>query len=295
MEFDLSILLGQFISGLCRAMILFLMASGLTLVFGVMRVVNFAHGSFYMWGAYMAFSITQAFASTPASFWIALIAAPVGVSLVGGLVEYTLLRRIYNKEHLLQILLTYALIFIMGDLTKMFWGVDLRIVQTPPVFSGFFSLSGHSFPVYYFFIIGVGLGVAMLMWFILKMTRLGKLMRAAAEHREMVEMLGYNVRGLFTIVFMIATWLGGLAGVVIAPTVRLSLGMDLEIIIECFLVVIIGGLGNVWGALLAALITGELYAIGILVLEKYAMAFLFALAALIIIVRPSGLLGKPAR
>jgi branched-chain amino acid transport system permease protein len=168
-------------------------------------------------------------------------------------------------------------------------------VQTPPIFSGFFCFLGHSFPVYYFFIIGVGLGVALLMWFILKMTRLGKLMRAAAEHREMVEMLGYNVRALFTIVFMIATWLGGLAGVVIAPTVRLSLGMDLEIIIECFLVVIIGGLGNVWGALLAALITGELYAIGILVLEKYAMAFLFALAALIIIVRPSGLLGKPAR
>ncbi len=295
MEFDLSILLGQFISGLCRAMILFLMASGLTLVFGVMRVVNFAHGSFYMLGAYMAFSITQSFGSTPAGVWVALIVAPVGVSLVGGLIEYALLRRIYSKEHLLQILLTYALIFVIGDLTKMFWGVDLRIVQTPPIFSGFFSLLGHSFPAYYFFIIGVGLGVALLMWFILKMTRLGKLMRAAAEHREMVELLGYNVRGLFTIVFMIATWLGGLAGVVIAPTVRLSLGMDMDIIIECFLVVIIGGLGNVWGALLAALITGELYAMGILALEKYAMAFLFALAALIIIVRPSGLLGKPAR
>lgn len=295
MEFDLSILFGQFISGLCRAMILFLMASGLTLVFGVMRVVNFAHGSFYMLGAYMAFSLTQSLASSPASFWIALIVAPAAVSLVGGLVEYVLLRRIYGKEHLLQILLTYALIFIIGDLTKMFWGVDLRIMQTPPILSGFFSLYGHTFPVYYLFIISVGLIVALLMWFILNMTRLGKLMRAAAERREMLEMLGYNVRGLFTIVFMMATWLGGLAGVVIAPTVRLSLGMDMEIIIECFLVVIIGGLGNVWGALLAALITGELYAMGILVLEKYAMAFLFALAAVIIILRPSGLLGKAAR
>jgi branched-chain amino acid transport system permease protein len=295
MEFDPSILLGQFVSGLCRGMILFLMASGLTLVFGVMRVVNFAHGSFYMLGAYMAFSLTQAFASTPANFWIALIVAPIGVSLVGGLVEYVLLRRIYSKDHLLQILLTYALIFVMGDVTKMFWGVDLRIVQTPRIFAGFVSLFGHTFPAYYFFIIAVGLIVALLLWFVLNMTHLGKLMRAAAEHREMVEMLGYNVRGLFTIVFMMATWLGGLAGVVISPTVRLSLGMDMEIIIECFLVVIIGGLGNVWGALLAAFITGQLYAMGILVLEKYAMAFLFALAAAIIILRPSGLLGKAVR
>ncbi len=177
----------------------------------------------------------------------------------------------------------------------MVWGVDLRIVHTPPILSGFVSLFGHGFPVYYFFIIGVGLIVAVLMWVMLKVTRLGKLMRAAAEHREMVEMLGYDVRALFTIVFMMATWLGGLAGVVISPTVRLSLGMDMEIIIECFLVVIIGGLGSVWGALLAALITGELYALGILVLEKYAMAFLFALAAVIIILRPSGLLGKSVR
>jgi branched-chain amino acid transport system permease protein len=292
MEFDPSLLLGQFVSGLCRAMVLFLMASGLTLVFGVMRVINFAHGSFYMLGAYMAFSLTQAFATTQGSFWIALIVAPVGVCLVGGAVERVLLRRIYSKEHLLQILLTYALIFVLADLTKLVWGVDLRIVHTPPILSGFVSLFGHAFPAYYFFIIGVGLAVAVLMWVMLKVTRLGKLMRAAAEHGEMVEMLGYDVRALFTIVFMMATWLGGLAGVVISPTVRLSLGMDMEIIIECFLVVIIGGLGSVWGALLAALITGELYALGILVLEKYAMAFLFALAAIIIILRPSGLLGK---
>ncbi len=292
MEFDWSVLFAQLISGLCRAMVLFLMASGLTLVFGVMRVINFAHGSFYMLGAYLAYSVTQFFATTPGSFWIALIVAPIGVGLVGGAVEYVLLRRIYGKEHLLQILLTYALIFIFGDVIKMLWGVELRIVNMPPVLAGFVSLAGQEFPIYYFFIIGTGLTVAVGMWLLLKMTTLGKLIRAAAEHRSMVETLGYNVSGLFTIVFMVATWLGGLAGVVIAPTVRLSLSMDMEIIIECFLVVIIGGLGNVWGALLAALITGELYALGILVLEKYAMAFLFGLTALVIILRPSGLLGR---
>jgi branched-subunit amino acid ABC-type transport system permease component len=133
------------------------------------------------------------------------------------------------------------------------------------------------------------------LWLVLKTTKVGKLMRAAAEQGDMVGLLGYNVGALFTLVFMVATGLAGLAGVVIAPTVRLALGMDIQIIIECFLVVLIGGLGNVWGALLAALITGQTYAFGILVLEKYAMAFLFALAALIIIFRPSGLMGKPVQ
>lgn len=295
MDIDLSIIFAQAVSGLCRAMILFLLASGLTLIFGVMRVVNFAHGSFYMLGAYLAFSLTQYFGSTPSRFWLAMIIAPVLVSILGGIVEYVLMRRIYDKDHLLQILLTYALIFVLADLTKMVWGVDLRIVETPPILSGFVTLLGHSFPIYYFFIIGVGITVAVAMWLMLSFSTFGKLMRASAEHREMVAMLGYNVRGIFTAVFMMATWLGGLAGVVIAPTVRLSLGMDMDIIIECFLVVIIGGLGSVWGALLAAIITGEFYAMGILVLEKYAMAFLFVLAAAVILLRPSGLMGTPVR
>lgn len=292
MHVDPTILFVQFVSGLCRAMILFLMASGLTLVFGVMRVINFAHGAFYMLGAYLAFSITQMFSAYPWGFWAALVVVPLIVSLLGGAVEYVLLRRIYNKEHLLQILLTYALIFVFNDVAKMIWGVELRIVSMPPQLRGFVPVLGQTFPVYYFFIIAMGMLVAVAIWVLLKKTRFGKLMRAAAEHREMVDLLGYNVGGLYTVVFMIATWLGGLAGVIIAPTIRLSLGMDMEIIIEAFLVVIIGGLGSIWGALLGALITGQLYALGILVLEKYAMAFLFVLAAAIIIFRPSGLLGK---
>lgn len=295
MDIDFSIIFAQAVSGLCRAMILFLLASGLTLVFGVMRVVNFAHGSFYMVGAYLAYSITHFFASTPERFWIALIIAPCLVGLFGGVIEYSLMRRIYERDHLLQILLTYALIFVLGDLAKMIWGVDLRIVEAPPALSGLVFISGQSFPAYYFFIIAMGVAVAVAMWLLLGYTTFGKLMRAAAEHREMVAMLGYDVRTIFTVVFMMATWLGGLAGVVIAPTVRLSLGMDMEIIIECFLVVIIGGLGSVWGALLAALITGEFYAMGILVLEKYAMAFLFVLAGVVILLRPSGLLGRRVR
>jgi branched-subunit amino acid ABC-type transport system permease component len=295
MEFDPSILLVQFVSGLVRAMILFLMASGLTLVFGVMRVINFAHGSFYMLAGYLAFSLTELLAAVGIGFWIALIVVPAAIAGLGGIIEYVLLRRIYEKEHLLQILLTYALIFIFNDSVRLIWGPDMRIVGMPGILSGSVSVLDQDFPAYYFFIIAVGILVALVMWLVLKKTRLGKLLRAAAERGEMVGILGYNVGALFTIVFIVATGLAGLAGVVIAPTIRLALGMDMLIIIECFLVVIIGGLGNVWGALLAALITGQTYAFGILVLEKYAMAFLFMLAALIIIFRPSGLLGKQVR
>jgi branched-subunit amino acid ABC-type transport system permease component len=291
MTFDPSMLLIQFISGLSRAMVLFLMASGLTIVFGVMRVINFAHGAFYMLGAYLAFTMTSLL--TPSiGFWAALLVAPTVVSLLGAAVEFILLRRIYDKEHLLQILLTYSLIFVFNDAVKLLWGGDMRIVTLPEILKGFVTIFGHRFPVYYFFIIAVGIGVCTLLWLLLNRTRFGMLVRASAEYRDMVGLLGYNVSALFSLVFIMATWLGGLAGAVIAPTVRLSLGMDMEIIIECFIVVIVGGLGNIWGALLGALITGQIYAFGILVLPNFAMAFLFGLAAMIILFRPYGLLGK---
>ena len=291
MDFDLPMLFIQFVSGLSRAMVLFLMASGLTIVFGVMRVINFAHGAFYMLGAYLAFTLTNLLGPS-VGFWAALLLVPTLICLLGAVVELVLLRRIYEKEHLLQILLTYSLIFVFNDAVKLLWGGEMRIVTLPDMLKGFVTFFGHRFPVYYLFIIGVGIAVAVLLWVVLKKSRFGMLIRASAEHRDMVDLLGYNVGALFSMVFIMATWLGGLAGAVIAPTVRLSLGMDMEIIIECFVVVIVGGLGNIWGALLGALIAGQIYAFGILVLPQFAMAFLFALAALIILFRPYGLLGK---
>jgi branched-chain amino acid transport system permease protein len=284
----------QFVSGLSRAMILFLMASGMTIIFGVMRVINFAHGAFYMIGAYMAFTLTSVLTG-PFGFWGALLIAPTIVCAIGGLVEVVLLRRIYEKEHLLQILLTYALIFVINDGIKLSWGGEMKIVTLPEVLTGYVMFSSHPFPIYYFFIIIVGVLVAVLLWLLLNKTRFGKLLRASAEHKDMVGLLGYNVGGLFTLVFIMATWLAGLSGAVIAPTVRLSLGMGMDVIIECFIVVIVGGLGNIWGALLAALIAGQIYAFGILILPNFAMAFLFILAALIIIFRPYGLLGRAAQ
>lgn len=291
MDIDFSMLFIQFVSGLSRAMVLFLMASGLTLVLGVMRVINFAHGTFYMLGAYLAYTLTTLFTGL-LGFWVAILIAPTLVCILGVLVEVILLRRIYEKDHLLQILLTYSLIFVFNDGIKLIWGDEMRMVRLPKVLAGFTTLFGHSFPVYYFFIIAVGALIAFLLWLLLQKSSFGRLIRASAEHKDMVGLLGYNIRAIFTLVFIMATWLGGLSGAVIAPTVRLSLGMDMEIIIECFVVVIVGGLGNIWGALLGAIITGQLHSFGILILPNYAMAFLFALAAAIILFKPYGLLGK---
>lgn len=294
MTFSDSMLFAQFVSGLSRAMILFIMASGLTLVFGVMRVINFAHGSFYMVGAYLAYTVTQMLAG-PIGFWAAFIIVPILICILGGVVEVVLLRRIYEKEHLLQMLLTFGLVFVFSDAVRMVWGVELRMVSLPPYMAGTANLLGHQFPSYHLFILGLGVAIAVSMWLMLNRTNFGKLIRGAAEHREMVELLGYPANRLFTIVFMMATFLVGLAGAAIAPAVRISLGMDTEIIAECFTIAIIGGLGNVWGALLGALVAGMIYSFGILVLPKYAMAFIFILGGIVIVLRPNGILGKTSQ
>ena len=294
MAFTDSIIFAQFVSGLSRAMILFIMASGLTLVFGVMRVINFAHGSFYMVGAYLAYTVTQILAGS-IGFWAAFIIVPILTCILGGAVEVVLLRRIYEKEHLLQMLLTFGLVFVFSDGVRMIWGVELRMISLPSYMAGSVTLLGDQFPAYHLFILGLGVAIALAMWILLNRTNFGKLVRGAAEHREMVGLLGYPANRLFTIVFMMATFLVGLAGAAIAPAVRISLGMDTEVIAECFTVAIIGGLGNVWGALLGALIAGMVYSFGILVLPKYAMAFIFILGGIVIVLRPNGLLGKTSQ
>jgi len=235
--------------------------------------------------------VTQ-FLAGSLGFWAAFIIVPILTCILGGLVEVVLLRRIYEKEHLLQMLLTFGLIFVFSDAVKMIWGVELRMVSLPSYMAGAVSLLGHQFPAYHLFVIGLGGAIAVFMWLMLNMTHFGKLVRGTAEHREMVGLLGYPEDRLFTAVFMIATFLVGLAGAAIAPAVRISLGMDTEIIAECFTIAIIGGLGNVWGALLGALIAGMMYSFGILVLPQYSMAFIFILGGIIIVVKPNGLLGK---
>ncbi len=290
---DPSFLLIQSLSGLTYAMFLFLIASGLSLIFGILRVLNFAHGSFYMLGAYLAYSFVSLFVDTPGQFWWAVIFSSLGVAVLGGVIERLLLSRLYIREQLNQLLFTYALVLIISDLAKIAWGTGQLSVSRPAVLKGAIPLLGQYFPEYNVFVILLGPGIALLFWYILHRTRWGRIIRAAALDREMVGSLGVNVQRLYTVVFIIGSWLAGLGGALVAPIAAIVPGMDMEIIINAFIVVVIGGLGSFWGTLLGALILGQVISFGILVLPRLAMVFIYILMAVVLILRPWGLLGKP--
>jgi len=280
----------QLIVGLSRSMILFLVASGLSLILGVLRVINFAHGSLYMIGAFLAFSIFTMLGSGSNGFWLALVLAPLGVALLGLLLERGLLSHIYHREHLLQALLTFAVMLILADLVKLIWGLEFKSISAPDIFMGSFLVFGLPIPRYNVFLIFVGSLIAVGLWFLMNKTRIGKLSRAAAVDREMVSALGINAGWVFAAVFVIGAWLAGLGGVLIAPTISIIPGMDMSLIIEAFLIVIIGGMGNMWGALLGALVIGVAHSYGVLFWSQFAIVFPYAIAAILLVVRPSGLL-----
>lgn len=283
-------LVTQFLVGLSRSMILFLVASGLTLILGVLRVINFAHGSLYMIGAFLGFSVFSMLGSGSTGFWLALLMAPLGVALLGLLMERGLLRYIYAREHLLQALLTFAVLLILGDLVKLTWGVGWKSISPPDFLTGSFLVFGLPVPRYNMFLIIVGFLVAIGLWLFIDKTRMGKITRAAAADREMVGALGINAGWVFAVVFVIGAWLAGLGGALIAPTITITPGMDIGLIIEAFLIVIIGGMGNIWGALLGALIIGLAHSFGVLFWSQFSIVFPYVIAAIVLIVRPSGLL-----
>ena len=245
----------QLLGGLSMAMVLFLIASGLSLIFGVLGIVNFAHGSMYMMGAFTAYWLVSRFADTPGHFWIALALAPLIVALIGGAVEVVLLRRIYRRPHFHQFLLTFGLILIIADVMRMSFGGEFKSISRPDLLSGSVSVMGRPFPEYNIFLIVVALAVALGMWLLLQRTGLGRTIRAAASDREMTSALGVNVPLLFTIVFALGAGLGGLAGALDAGRgVAISPTMDVQIILLAFIVVVVGGLGSFGGSLLGALI-----------------------------------------
>src|SRR6266545_8029950 len=261
---DLSFIFAQSLSGLTAAMFLFLIASGLSLIFGVLRVLNFAHGSFYMLGAYGAYQFVQWFGTGPGRFWWAVLGAAVGVALMGGLVERLLFRHLYGKEELYQLLFTYALVLILSDAAKLLWGTQQKSVSRPPGLTGSFFLFGTTVPHYNLLIILLGPAIALGFWFVLQRTRVGRFIRAAALDRETLGALGVNVNALYTGVFVLASFLGGLGGALITPMRAIVPGMDTEVIVEAFVVVVIGGLGSFWGTFLGALIYGQVLSFGIL-------------------------------
>jgi branched-chain amino acid transport system permease protein len=289
---DSSFILAQFFSGLTAAMFLFIVASGLSLIFGVLRVLNFAHGSFYMLGAYVAWQITYWLSGVSGSFWLAVLGAALAVGLLGGVIERLLLRHLYGREELYQLLFTYALVLILGDLAKVLWGTQQLTVARPAALAGSLEISGAIVPHYSLFIIVLGPTIAFFCWLLLNRTGTGRMIRAAAYDREMLAALGSDVGRLYTLMFIGGSFLAGLGGALVTPVRSIVPGMDVDIIVEAFIVVVIGGLGSFWGTFLGAIIFGQVLAFGILVLPGFSLFAVFALMAVVLVVRPSGLLGR---
>ncbi|MBV9983223.1 ABC transporter permease [Bradyrhizobium sp.] len=287
----------QFLTGLASAASLFLVASGLSIIFGVTRIVNFAHGAFYMLGAYVAYTLTDRLAGA-LGFWGGIVAAALIVAAAGALVEMILLRRIYHAPELFQLLATFGLTLMVEDIVVLLWGPSDLVGRRAPGFKGAVDVLGQSVPSYDLFLIVFGPVVLGILWFLFRRTRWGVLVRAATQDRDMVASLGVNQKWLFTSVFAVGVFLAALGGALQIPRDAVHHAMDLRIIVEVFVVVVIGGLGSIFGAFVAAVLVSELNAFGILVFPKISIILVFLVMAVVLIVRPWGLFGKkeaPAR
>lgn len=293
---DFSFLVIQGLSGLASASALFVIASGLTIVFGVTRIVNFAHGSLYMLGAYMAVTIVPwllEFDRSPALFFLGVIVSATVVGLIGVAMEVLLLRRIYKVPELFQLLATFGVVLIVQDMVLKVWGpIDIPGPRAPGLRHGV-EILGQRFPAYELFLIAVGPAVLGALMLIMHRTRFGILIRAATQDREMVGALGINQAMLFTGTLFLGGFLAGLGGALQIPRGSAHTGMDLSIITEAFVVTVVGGMGSVPGAFVAALIIGLLQAFGILIFPKITLVLVFLLMAVVLVVKPWGLMGKP--
>ena len=294
----------QILNGLQLGVTLFLMSAGLTLVFGIMQVINLAHGSFYMIGAYVAATVT----ARSGSFLLGLLVALPAAALVGMLVEAIVLRRLYKKDHVDQVLATFGLIMFFNELTRIIWGRQPLFMDVPSWLSGSVELiPGIPYPSYRIAVIGVGLLVALFLYLMFTRTRIGMQIRAAASNREMAGALGINIRLLYTLVFGLGTLLAGLAGVMAGPILAVEAGMGESILILTFVVIVIGGIGSVRGAFVGALLVGMVDTLGRAFLPTLFRMFLssahadgvaasvasmsiYILMAIILIWRPKGLL-----
>ena len=285
----MSTLLIFFLNGLTNGMLLFLIAAGLTTIFGVMGILNFAHGSLYMLGAYLSYSLVI---QGKLNFWLALAIAPLIVALVGGILEILFLRRIYKQDVSFQLLLTFAFVLIINDSVRLVWGSAPLTTPLPSLLQTSIIILERSYPLYNLFIIVVAFLVGMGLWLFLTRTRWGKILRAASQERTIAGALGINVPRLFTGVFMLSAWLGGVAGVLAAPLRTLSPELADRVIIESFLVAVIGGLGSLPGSLVGALAIGQINSFGILIAPAAQVAFPYMLMAITLLLRPQGLFNR---
>ena len=289
---SLSCIVTQTTSGLIIGALLFLVAAGLTLIFGVLRVINFAHGSFYMLGAYLAitgYGITG-------SFTLAVMLAALGVAAFGVVFERVFMRRVYGSDVLMQLLVCYAFVLILDDAVKITWGPEFKSLGMPAAFQvPPLMLGGGVVPVFYLFLISAAALIAIALWYVLVKTRLGKIVRAAAHNPSMTSALGLNTGVIYGAVFAVGGLLAGLAGALAAPVRSSSPGMGFSILIESFIVTVIGGMGSVSGALVAALLIGLIRSFGSIGFPMFVEGIMFLSMAVILVVKPSGILGREGR
>lgn len=274
----------QTLNGLVYSMLLFLLALGLSLTFGLLRVINLAHGAFFLMGAYFGFTAW----SLTHSFWVAVVAAPIGSALVGGLLERVWLQQFYVRNELDQVILTFGFALAFADVMKMIWGKDIRSIPTPSAFSGAVEVAGISFPSYRLVLIAVGVLLFVATWLAIERTRAGALIRASVADRVMVSGLGFNIRLLFTYVFAFGTAVAGLAGVLGAPITGVYPGLDFEVLITTLIVVVVGGLGSISGAFWASLLIGLAETYGKALYPAMASFIIFGLMVAVLLFRAWG-------
>lgn len=277
-------------TGISTAALLFLVGSGMTLIFGAMRVINVAHGSLYMLGAYFLYEISS---NVGVPVGIAIPLAVGGVFIVSVIIERGIMRFTYGKEHLIQLLATYALVLVIADLALIIWGTTSRSVQNP--LPGSIDVFGVPLPAYRMVVIGVAVVVGLALWAVLTRTRLGWMIRGSSENPATLEAMGYSVSKLNMVIFGIGGALAGLGGAIYAPMGSVAPGIDNAILIDAFVVAVVGGLGSIYGAAIVALLIGVLQGITLLVLPELHSSLVFIIMIVTLAIRPWGLFGRPER
>jgi len=283
----MDLFLVQLLNGLVYGMLLFLMAAGLSLIFGLMNVVSLAHGSFFMLGAYLGLTIYQ----ITGNFWLALVLAPIPTAALGVAVEIFFLRPLYRRGHLDQVLMTFGFTFVFFDLVRTIWGSNIRNMAVPEALAGAVQLGTGIFPVYRLFMIAVGLALAFILWLCIERTRIGAMVRAGVDDAAMASGLGANVPLLFTGVFAVGVALAALGGVVAGPIMGLYPGMDSEVMIPAFIVIVVGGMGSLRGAFVGSVLIGMADTFGKTYVPSMALFLIYLVMAVVLMTRPQGFFG----
>jgi branched-chain amino acid transport system permease protein len=288
MDATTAMYVAQGIHGLAYGMILFLIASGLTLIFGMMGILNLAHAAFFMLSAYLCYQVI----AWTGSFWLALLIAPIVTGIIGVLLERFLLRKVHAFGHIGELILTVGVSLVLLESVKVFWGTESLPVRVPEILQGLVTVGGLDYPIYRLFIIGLSLAILIVLVLILYKTRLGMVVRAAVSDADMVDALGINVPLVFMLVFGVGTWMAGVAGVAIAPILTVFPGLGDQVGMDAFIVVVVGGFGSLGGALLVAIICGLLNSYGVQFVSQLAPVLMYIFMAIVLVFKPMGLFGE---